>query len=282
MTIYPLVLRLGPFTLTGYGLMMMAAFLMAGWVMQLDLRQRGLNEDYSADIVVAGVIGGLVGAKLWYVLAGGGLESLFNRAGFVWYGGLIGGVVAVLVNGWRLGIPARYTMEIAGAPLALGYAVGRVGCFLVNDDYGVPTSVPWGVKFPQGQPPTTVGVLERIHIAFPAGTDPNTVVAVHPTQVYETVLMFLVFMYLWRLRTHGHALGWRFGVYLVLAAVERFLVEIVRAKDDRVLGPLSRAQLTSILMVLVGVVLLVKLARPDAEPVPVPARLTPRAPAPAT
>jgi len=281
-TIYPLVLHLGPFTLTGYGLMMMAAFLMAGWVMQIDLRQRGLNEDYSADIVVAGVVGGLVGAKLWYVFAGGGLESLFNRAGFVWYGGLIGGVVAVLLNGWRLGVPARYTMEIAGAPLALGYAVGRVGCFLVNDDYGVPTSVPWGVKFPQGQPPTTVAVLERIHIAFPAGTDPNTVVAVHPTQVYETVLMFLAFMYLWRLRTHGHALGWRFGVYLMLAAVERFLVEIVRAKDDRVLGPLSRAQLTSMVMVLVGAVVLVKFATPDAEAVPVPAKLTPREVAPAT
>ena len=281
MTIYPLVLHLGPLTLTGYGLMMMAAFLMAGWVMQLDLRERGFSEEYAADIVVAGVIGGLVGAKLWFVIVSGDMDALFRRGGFVWYGGLIGGVVAVLANGWRLRVPARYTMEIAGAALALGYAVGRVGCFLVNDDYGVPTSLPWGVKFPQGLPPTTVAELQRMHVTFPAGTALNTVVAVHPTQVYETVLMFLVFLWLWRLRRHGHAVGWRFGVYLVLAAVERFVVEVVRAKDDRVFGPLSIAQVTSLAMLLAGIVIVVRLAGPDATPIPTPERFRPR-PAPAT
>ncbi|HUL02514.1 MAG TPA: prolipoprotein diacylglyceryl transferase [Gemmatimonadales bacterium] len=280
-TVYPLVLRLGPLSLTGYGLMMMAGFLMAGWAMQLDLRQRGFDEEYAADIVVAAVIGGLVGAKLWYVIVAGDLDALFRRGGFVWYGGLIGGVVAVLLNGWRLGVPARYTMEIAGAPLALGYAIGRVGCFLVNDDYGIPTSLPWGVKFPHGLPPSTVAELQRLNVTFPAGTDPNMVVAVHPTQIYETVLMFLVFVWLWQLRSHRHAVGWRFGVYLLLAAVERFLVEFVRAKDDRWLGPLSLAQLTSIAMVIAGVVVVVRLARPDAAPLPVPARFLPKKPAPA-
>jgi phosphatidylglycerol:prolipoprotein diacylglycerol transferase len=230
MTIYPFVLQLGPLTLTGYGLMMMVAFLMAGWAIQLDLREHGFDEEYAADIIIAAVIGGLVGAKLWYVVVTGDWEATFHRGGFVWYGGFLGGVAAVLLNGRRLGVPARYTMEFAAAPLALGYALGRVGCFLVNDDYGIPASVPWAMKFPHGLPPTTVANLERMHVTFPPDANPLAVVAVHPTEIYETAAMLLVFAWLWHLRSHRHRVGWRFGVYLGLAGLERFLVEIVRAK----------------------------------------------------
>ena len=273
MTIYPFVLQLGPITLTGYGLMMMAAFLMAGWAIQLDLRWRGLNEDYAADIVVAAVVGGLLGAKLWYVVWSRDWESLFRRGGFVWYGGLLGGIGAVLLNGWRLRVPPRYTMELTAAPLALGYALGRVGCFLVNDDYGIPSTLPWAMKFPNGLPPTTVSQLSRFHVVFPPGTNPLDVVAVHPTQLYETVLMFLAFLWLWRLRTHKHALGWRFGVYLVLAGVERFLIEFVRAKDDRIFGPLSVAQVTSLLAAVAGVAIMVRLRAPSPAETQIPRRL---------
>jgi len=279
MTIYPFVLHVGPVSLTGYGIMMMVAFLMAGWAIQLELRQRGLGEDYAADIIIAAVIGGLVGAKLWYVVATRDWEAFFRRGGFVWYGGFLGGVTAVLLNGMRLRVPPRYTMELVAAALPLGYALGRVGCFVVNDDYGIPTALPWGMKFPHGLPPTTVANLSQMHVSFPAGTNPLEVVAVHPTQLYETTLMLLAFAWLWKLRTHRHALGWRFGVYLVVAGVERFFVEIVRAKDDRFFGPLSLAQVTSVLVVLAGVVVMVQLSAPDPVPVPVPARLT-RTPAP--
>jgi len=280
-TVYPFQLQLGPFAITGYGLMMMVAFLMAGWAMQLDLRGRGLGEEYAADIVIAAVVGGLVGAKLWYVIMNHEYDALFRRGGFVWYGGFVGGVVAVLLNGWRLRIPARYTMELTAPALALGYALGRVGCFLVNDDYGIPTSLPWGMKFPQGLPPTTVANMARLHVTFPPGANPQDVVAVHPTQIYETIAMLLVFTYLWRLRNHRHALGWRFGVYLVLAGVERFLVEFVRAKDDRIFGALSVAQVTSILVVLTGIAVMVWLRAPDQAPVTIPQRLMPAPPPPA-
>src|SRR5439155_75560 len=117
MTIYPLVLHLGPLNLTGYGIMMMVAFLMAGWTIQLDLRQRGLDEEYAADIVIAAVVGGLVGAKLWYVVVSGDWDAVFRRGGFVWYGGFLGGVAAVLLNGRRLHVPSRYTMELTAAAL---------------------------------------------------------------------------------------------------------------------------------------------------------------------
>ena len=275
MTVLPFVLRLGPLELTGYGLMMMVAFLMAGWAIQLDLRQRGLDEDYAADIVIAGVIGGLVGAKLWYVFLTGETDALLRRGGFVWYGGFLGATLGILLNGWRRRVPARFTAEICAAPLALGYALGRVGCFLVNDDYGIPSSMPWAMKFPAGLPPSTVGNLETMGVKFPAGTDPLQVVAVHPTQVYETIAMLLVFWWLWRRRDHGHAIGWLFAWYLVFAGLERFLVEFLRAKDDRLLGPLTVAQAMSLLLVVVGGLLLLKWREP-AGPQPLPESLRPK------
>jgi phosphatidylglycerol:prolipoprotein diacylglycerol transferase len=275
MTIYPFKLFLGPLTVTGYGLMMMVAFVMAGWVIQVDLRRRGLDEDYAADIVFGAVIGGIVGAKIWYVLLTGEWDALFRRGGFVWYGGFLGGAAGVLFNSWRKRIPARWTMELTAAPLALGYALGRVGCFLVNDDYGIPSALPWAVKFPDGLPPTTVEQLSRMHVAFPPGTNPTDLVAVHPTQIYETALMLGAFWLLWRLAGHGHGLGWRFGLYLVLAGAERFLVEFVRAKDDRVLGPFTVAQAASVLMVLAGVYLMWRLRQPDPSAAVTPPALQP-------
>jgi len=275
MIVYPFVLHLGPLELTGYGLMMMVAFLMAGWAIQLDLRQRGLDEDYAADIIIAGVIGGLVGAKLWYVLLTADADALFRRGGFVWYGGFLGAVVAILLNGWRRRVPPRFTAEICAAPLALGYSLGRVGCFLVNDDYGIPSNLPWAMKFPQGLPPTTVGNLQAMHVHFPLGTDPMRLVAVHPTQLYETAIMFLVFLWLWKRREHGHAVGWLFACYLVFAGAERFLVEFVRSKDDRILGAFTLAQGTSILLMIVGG-LLMYLWRTPTSPQTLPDSLRPK------
>lgn len=275
MTVYPFVLHLGPLDLTGYGLMMMVAFLMAGWAIQLDLRQRGLDEDYAADIVIAGVIGGLVGAKIWFVLLTGDTASLLRRGGFVWYGGFLGATAGILLNGWRRRVAPRFTAELCAAPLALGYALGRVGCFLVNDDYGIPSHLPWAMKFPDGLPPTTVASLETMHVQFPPNTNPAQLVAVHPTQIYETILMLLVFWWLWRRRDHGHAIGWLFAWYLVLGGAERFLVEFLRAKDDRLLGPLTLAQGTSVLLMLAGGFLLY-VWRAPAGPQPLPESLRPK------
>lgn len=275
MTVYPFAIHLGPLELTGYGIMMMVAFLMAGWAIQLDLRARGLDEDYAADIIIAGVVGGLIGAKLWYVALTGDLDMLFRRGGFVWYGGFLGATAAILLNGWRRRVPARFTAEICAAPLTLGYALGRVGCFLVNDDYGIPTSLPWGMKFPNGLPPTTVGNLQAMGVHFPTLTDPMQIVAVHPTQIYETIAMLAVFWWLWRHRDHGHAIGWLLSCYLVFAGAERFLVELVRAKDDRVLGPFTLAQATSVLLMLVGALLMYRWKNP-AGPQTLPESLRPK------
>jgi phosphatidylglycerol:prolipoprotein diacylglycerol transferase len=269
-TIYPFKIPLPffPHELTGYGLMMMVAFLMGGWLISLELRRRGLAEDYSADIVAAAVIGGVIGAKLWYVALTRDTGSLFQRGGFVWYGGFLGGAAAVIINGWRLRVPLRWTMQLAAPALAASYALGRVGCFLVNDDYGRPTDLPWAVKFPQGLPPSTAGNLQQLFgVPVPAGIDPSTVLAVHPTQLYETTLMLAAFFVLWAWRRRPRPIGWLFGVYLVFAGVERFLIEILRAKDDRFLGPFTLAQLTSVILVAVGAYVMT-LWRQDPGPDP--------------
>lgn len=263
MTFQPLVFDVFGFEITGYGIMMMVGFLTAGWVMHKELARRGLSTEYAWDVVVAAVIGGVLGAKLWYV-ALHGPQALFRREGLVWYGGFIGGFLAVAGYGWWKGIPFRFTLDLTAPALAIGYALGRVGCFLVQDDYGVPTDLPWGFRFPNGLPPSTAANLERMGVDIPPGTPPDHVFAVHPTQLYEVIAMTIVFWILWRLRTHRHAVGWLFGLYLSLAGTERFLVEFLRAKDDRFLGMFTVAQATSIVLVLVGVGMMVAWWRKDA------------------
>jgi phosphatidylglycerol:prolipoprotein diacylglycerol transferase len=251
MNIYPFILHLGPVEITGYGIMMMVGFLTGGWLITLELRRRGLHEEYGADITVAAVIGGIIGAKVWYWVLNGG--SLFSRGGLVWYGGFLGGFLAVALNGWRLKIPIRWTFHLCAPALAAAYALGRIGCFIVNDDYGHPTDLPWGVKFPQGLPPSTAQQMrETFGIPVAPGTDPATVLAVHPTQLYEAVVMLAVFALLWNYRTKDRPVGWLFGLYLVFAGIERFWIEILRAKDDRIFGPLTIAQAVSIVLVLAG------------------------------
>ena len=264
MTFYPLIFHVGPLEITGYGIMMMVGFLLGGWLIALELRRRGLYEEYAADIVVAAVIGGIVGAKLWYWVLNGG--SLFSRGGLVWYGGFLGGVAAVLINGWRLKVPVRWTTQITAPALAAAYALGRIGCFMVNDDYGRPTELPWGVRFPNGLPATTAASLQsQFGVPIPPGMDPATVLAVHPTQLYEAGIMLAAFAVLWRLRLAERPVGWVLAPYLIIAGVERFSVEILRLKDDRFFGPLTIAQVVSVGLVLVGVYLMTSLR--NAAPV---------------
>jgi phosphatidylglycerol:prolipoprotein diacylglycerol transferase len=266
MPVSPFNIHLGPVEVTGYGIMLMVAFLIGGWLIARELERRGLNRDYASDIIIAALIGGVLGAKLWYVVLTRDPGALFSRGGLVWYGGFLGGVVAVLFNGWRLGVRPRWTMQIMPPALAAGYALGRVGCFLVGDDYGRPTTLPWAVSFPQGLPPTTAGNLAAFRVPLPPGTDPSTLLAVHPTQLYEVGLMFLAFMVLWRWRLKSWGTGALFGVYLMMAGVERFFVEILRAKDDRFLAGFTVAQLTSVTILLAGAVIFLRLRDAGVAP----------------
>ncbi len=254
MTVYPLLIHLGAFTITGYGIMMMVAFLTAGWAYAGELRRRGLDGAIAWDTVVVAVIGGLAGSKIYYGIATGRIAAALARGGLVWYGGLVGGALAVLAYVWLKKLPLRVILDAIAPSLVIGYMLGRVGCFSVNDDYGLPSHLPWAVAFPQGSPPTTAAYLTaQFHVALPPGTLPTQLLTVQPTELYEIALSFLILWLLLRWRGHSHAPGWLFGLYLALSSLERFLVEFVRAKDDRLPGNITVAQIESLILLLVAI-----------------------------
>jgi phosphatidylglycerol:prolipoprotein diacylglycerol transferase len=249
--------HIGPVSVSPFGVMLVLAFFAGYWQLArgLKLRKVGDEEDASA-IVFAGGVGGILGAKIYYAILHGDWRLLLERSGLVWYGGFLLGTAAVLWTLRRRKLPLWPTLDAATPGLALGYAVGRVGCFLVGDDYGVPTDLPWGVVFANGLPPTSAYYLRReFGVDLPPTVADETLVAVHPTQLYETALAIGIFLIGRRLLARGAPTGRTALAVFGMLAVERFLVELLRAKDDRFLGPLTLAQAISI-AVLLGVALL--------------------------
>ena len=252
---YPTLVRFGSFEITTFGLMMFLAFVVAGWVLTRQFRRYGLDDDLASSIVMAAAIGGIVGAKIYYAILFRDWHLLFDRAGLVWYGGMIGGFLACSgVILWKR--VDYFTVADAIAPAgAVGYALGRIGCFLVGDDYGAPTSGWWGIAFPKGSPPTTAAALREFGVHVDPSIPPDTILRVHPTQLYESAAAFVMFAILMRAARRPHPRGRIFGLFLVLMGIERFLVEIVRAKDDRFLGPFTIAQLISVIIFIAGIIL---------------------------
>ncbi|MDQ2889368.1 MAG: prolipoprotein diacylglyceryl transferase [Gemmatimonadota bacterium] len=253
----PFTYNIGRFEFTGFGIAMLAAFIIAQIIAQHETWRRGYDPAPISDLTFAAVIGGILGGKIYYAILMGDLSALFSRAGLVFWGGLIGGIIAVLFVAWRKKLSLLRVADVGGIAVAAAYAVGRTGCWAVGDDYGRPWNGPWAVSFPNGAPPSTVENMSNLfHMQLPAGMNPLQVISVHPTQLYEVVLAFIMFLILWRLRDHAHAEGWLFGFYCVLAGTERFFMEIFRAKDDRFLGIFTTAQVVAVLFVVGGVVLM--------------------------
>lgn len=255
----PTIIDLGFLELTGFGIAVLLAFVISQIIAQSELRRRGHTYEADAipDLILAAVLGTVMGGKLYYAILTGDVGSLLSRAGLVFWGGLIGGILVTGMVIWKKKLVLWRIADVAGICIAAGYAIGRTGCWAVGDDYGRPWDGPLAVEFPNGAPPSTAANMQEFFgITPPAGTAPNEVLAVHPTQLYETGMGLLMFAALWRLRGHAHAEGWLFGVYCVLAGVERFIVEFFRAKDDRFFGTLTAAQLIAIGFIVAGVVIM--------------------------
>jgi len=252
----PLSYSVGPFQLTGFGLAVLLAFVIAQIIAQRELARRGHDPEPLGDLVFAAVIGGLLGGKIYYAILMHDMSALLSRAGFVFWGGLIGGILACYVVIHRKGLSFTRISDVAAPAIAAAYSIGRTGCWAVGDDYGRPWNGTWAVSFPHGAPPSTVAnMTDLFHIPAPPGSSPNQVLSVHPTQLYEVALGFMMFLILWRLRDHKHAEGWLFGLYCVLAGVERFIIEFVRAKDDRFLfGTFTGAQMIALLFTIGGAI----------------------------
>lgn len=240
---FPTLFRIGSHEVTTFGLMVALGALLGILLMRRELARGRLDVSAGTDAALAGVIGGLAGAKLLYVVehwAEPLSETLFSRGGMSWFGGLVGGVVAGLLVIYRKRLPLMAVLAAAAPAITLGQAVGRIGCFLVGDDYGRPTGLPWGVAFPQGLPPT----VERVH----------------PTQIYEAIPLFFFTWLLVRWRRQGVGNLTLFGRYLLLVGATRFLIEFVRVDVVVALG-MTTAQWFSLAAVVAGLALMASGAR---------------------
>jgi phosphatidylglycerol:prolipoprotein diacylglycerol transferase len=247
---HPFRFDIGPLSLTGFGIAMVLAFVIAQYVGEAEMRRRGEDPKPVADLTLAGVIGGLLGAKIYYAILHH--ETIFARDGFVFWGGLIGGLAAAwfVIHSQKLSY-ARMS-DVAAPCIAAAYAVGRTGCWAVGDDYGRPWNGALAVAFPEGAPISNAHNLAEFGAKIPPGVSPTEVLAVHPTQLYEVALALVIFSVLWKMRAHKHAVGWLFGAYAAMAGAERFIIEIFRAKDDRFFGPFTMAQMIGLGFVAFG------------------------------
>jgi phosphatidylglycerol:prolipoprotein diacylglycerol transferase len=226
-------------------------FLVAAGIIGRRLRELGEPAEWTWEMTFSIMVGGLVGSRLdylienWSKVSDDVLGNLFSGSGLVWYGGVIGGALGAVLWAWRRNWLGWQLADLACVPLALGYALGRVGCQLSGDgDYGRPTDLPWGMSYPKGTVPTRVDV--------------------HPTPIYETLAMGTVALLLWQLRDRlGN--GRLFGLYLILGGAERFLVEFIRRNDDVAIG-LTLAQLLSLAMIAGGALLFARTR--SADPLP--------------
>ena len=238
---YPTVVRIGEFDITSFGVLVAIGALVGLWVFGRELARSGLPES-AGDAAMAGVFGGLLGAKLLWVTEHLGEEPfralLLSRGGMSWFGGFAGGVGVALIVMWRQRAPIMAVLTAATPALAIGHAIGRIGCFLVGDDYGRASTLPWAVGFPLGVPPTDPGVR------------------VHPTQLYEAFALAIVAWLLVRWRRQGASDAVVLGRYLVLAGSIRFAIEFIRV-NTRILGPLTVAHLASLALVVMGAGILV-------------------------
>lgn len=231
---YPVLFEIFGFPISTFGVMLAMAFLAGTWLTALRMREIGLDPDQATTMLIYAMVGGIGGAKLYFAIdvsLRDGIpftQLLFAREGITFYGGLIGSITLVILGTRIHKIPTGPFFNCVCLAGAIGQALGRVGCFLVGDDYGRPTDGPFGIAFPQGAPPT----LDKVH----------------PTQLYESAWLFAVVALLWA-RRHRSPRLW--AEYLMLAGIGRFAVEFLRV-NPRVVLDLSQAQLISITMFMVG------------------------------
>ena len=264
---YPILFQFGSFTISSFGVMMVIAFLLGNYLLRIDVVAEGYDAIIADDIIFRAAIGGILGAKFYYLIeniptgqAADNINGLIHiiagiftvngerisfgiqnfGAGLVFLGGLVGGMATVSWYIYRKNLNWLKIADLAAPFLVLGHAIGRIGCFLVGDDYGIPTNLPWAIAFPNGLPPTNI--------------------AVHPTQLYEMSAYFIIFFYLRYRKRNQTFSGEIIFEYLFLGGFSRFMVEFIRTNTKYIFG-LSGAQYLSILMMVIGAYQLWKMRR---------------------
>ena len=251
---YPELIKIGPVTIYSFGLMAAFGFFISGLLLEKELVRIGREKELAGSIIIAALIGGIVGSKIYYLLQYPELlkedffGNVFSGAGLVWYGGLIGGTLSVTWYIRRKNLPFLLVADLMAPLLLFGQGMGRIGCFLAGDgDYGPPADVPWAMSFPNGVVPTNE--------------------LVHPTPLYDTLLLFSLFALLWSLRKKNYKRGTIFGLFGILMGVERFFTEFWRTDPKYIFGSLSEAQFISIFLFISGAALIyyVNFVKKEAE-----------------
>ena len=235
---HPILFHVGSRPFYSYGLLAVLAMIAGGYIVQRLFRRHGIDPGAALEVTVAAILGGLAGARLywlaehWREAQGDVFHSMLRGAGFTWYGGLLGGVVAVIALARYRRLPLGLVANVMAPAVTLGYSVARIGCLLAGDGtYGRPSDLPWAIAFPHGMVPTSV--------------------AVQPTPAYETLAMLAVFVVLYRMARRPQP-GWHvFAWFLVLSGVERFAIEFLRINPPWLLG-LTPPQWFALASVLVG------------------------------
>ena len=263
---YPIIFDFGVISIFGfefhpvinsYGFMLMMAFYSCYYFLNKDLNRLGYDAKLASDIVFAAAVGGILGSKIYYLIENfervkaDPTVMIFSGAVLVFLGGLMGGTLGVTYVIKKNKLSWIKFADIVAPLLILGYAVGRVGCLLVGDDYGLPTNVPWGIAFPNGLPPSTYSVFQSYYPWVNLEGFSPGVLKVHPTQIYESVIGFGIFYYLYQKRSKVVIVGSLFFTYLIFAGVERFFIEFLRVNSKYLFG-LSGSQLISLIMILIG------------------------------
>ena len=263
---YPILFNIGPFAISSFGVMLVIAFIIGNYLLRKDVMSEGYEPVVAEDITFRAMLGGILGAKLYYLIeipieeAANNINGLteiiagiftlsFVRisigvqnfgAGLVFLGGFIGGLAMVSWYVFRNKLNWLKVADWVAPFLVLGHGIGRIGCFLVGDDYGIPSNLPWACAFPQGLPPTNIPV--------------------HPTQLYEMSAYFIIFFYLRYRKRNQHFPGELMFEYLFLAGFSRFMIEFIRT-NTKYLFDLSGAQYLSILMMALGAFKMWKMRR---------------------
>ncbi len=243
----PELFKIGPVTINSFGVMAMLGFLIPTLLLRREFLRKGTDPDFANGIAIAAMIGGFLGGRFYYILERWGrfidhpMDYVLTGAGLVWYGGLFGGIAAVAWYCRRNKISFPMVADLMAPLLALGQVFGRCGCLLSGDgDYGPSTDLPWAMSFPNGIIPTTE--------------------LVHPTPIYDMLILFVIFVFLWRIRTRPFPQGVMFGLYLVLLGIGRITTELFRNTKIVFMG-LTMAQSLSIVLIAIGIVLIVSARR---------------------
>lgn len=266
---YPVIIDFGVINILGFefhlaiysfGLMLVVAFYSCYFLLNAELKILGYDEKLASDIIFWSAFGGILGAKIYYLIENidrvldsyDPLGMIFSGAGLVFLGGLIGSIICVSFVLKKNSLPWLTFANIIGPLIFLGYAIGRLGCFLVGDDYGIPSKLPWAMSFPNGIPPTTTSIFSDSYPWIDISDFEPGLLTVHPTQLYEAIGCFLLFFLMWRNRKAPSLKDNLFFLYIFLAGVERFIIEFLRTNQKYLLDTFSGAQILSLVMIIVG------------------------------